>query len=79
MTGALRPEALESVFPELGAGGEVAQLSVLLADIDAFKALNQRIGRESGDDVLRAIARTLAGTLRVGDAVVRYGDDEFCC
>lgn len=76
-TGALRPEALASVFPELGAGGEVAQLSVLLTDIDAFKALNQRIGREAGDDVLRAIARTLAGTLRVGDAVVRYGDDEF--
>lgn len=76
-TGALRPEALGSVFPDLRAGDEIAQLSVLLADIDAFKALNQRIGRAAGDELLRAIARTLAGTLRVGDAVIRYGDDEF--
>jgi len=77
LTGALRPDALDAVFPEAGGTAEVAQLSVLLADVDSFKLINQRQGRDTGDEVLRAIARALAGTLRVGDAVIRYADDAF--
>ncbi len=77
VTGALRPEALDSVFPEASTRGEVAQLSVLLADVDSFKVLNQHLGRDACDELLRATARTLAGTLRVGDAVIRYADDAF--
>jgi diguanylate cyclase (GGDEF)-like protein len=77
VTGALRPEALDSVFPEVLGAGEIAQLSVLLADVDGFKLLNQQLGRDTCDEILRAIARALAGTLRVGDAVIRYGGDAF--
>jgi diguanylate cyclase (GGDEF)-like protein len=77
LTGALRPDALDAVFPEVSGAGEVAQLSILVADVDQFRLINQRLGRDVGDEVLRAIGRTLAGTLRVGDAVIRYADDTF--
>jgi diguanylate cyclase (GGDEF)-like protein len=77
LTGTLRPDALDAVFPEVRGAGEVAQLSVLVADVDQFRLINQQLGRDLGDEVLRAIARTLAGTLRVGDAVIRYADDAF--
>jgi diguanylate cyclase (GGDEF)-like protein len=75
LTGSLRPERLAELIP---VGADPArQLTVLMVDVDGFTALNARDGREAGDEVLRTSARVLAGVLRVGDAVVRYGDDAF--
>jgi diguanylate cyclase (GGDEF)-like protein len=50
---------------------------VVMADIDRFKAINDRYGHEAGDAVIRRFARILAGTARKGDLVVRWGGEEF--
>ena len=53
------------------------QLSVLLFDVDGFAQINERAGAEMADDVLRFVAATLAGQVRLVDTVARFGPDEF--
>ncbi|MEW6445197.1 MAG: diguanylate cyclase [Pseudomonadota bacterium] len=52
-------------------------LSLLVADIDHFKAINDRYGHARGDDALRAVGGLLAQRSRRGDVVARYGGEEF--
>ena len=52
-------------------------VSILLADLDAFKDVNDRLGHAAGDDVLRRAARAMAEALRTEDHLGRYGGDEF--
>jgi diguanylate cyclase (GGDEF)-like protein/PAS domain S-box-containing protein len=52
-------------------------LSVILADIDHFKAINDELGHETGDAALRGIAETVQATLRPTDRVGRWGGEEF--
>jgi diguanylate cyclase (GGDEF)-like protein len=53
-------------------------LSLLMVDIDRFKALNDAYGHQYGDDCLRQVAATFADTLkRAGDLAARYGGEEF--
>jgi diguanylate cyclase (GGDEF)-like protein len=51
--------------------------SVLLADIDRFKSVNDEKGHLTGDDALRSVARALAGVVRAEDQLFRIGGDEF--
>jgi diguanylate cyclase (GGDEF)-like protein/PAS domain S-box-containing protein/excisionase family DNA binding protein len=51
--------------------------SVLLMDLDDFKAYNDSRGHPAGDMLLRSIAVAITGTVRDGDRVYRYGGDEF--
>jgi diguanylate cyclase (GGDEF)-like protein len=51
--------------------------AVVLLDLDHFKAVNDRWGHSGGDDVLTDIARYLDGALRDGDAIARFGGEEF--
>jgi diguanylate cyclase len=51
--------------------------TLLLLDIDHFKASNDRHGHSVGDEVLRAVADAIRGNLRNGDEAGRYGGDEF--
>ncbi|MGH9108898.1 MAG: sensor domain-containing protein [Acidimicrobiales bacterium] len=55
-------------------GGQVA---VLFLDIDRFKVVNDGLGHVAGDKILVEIARRLASGMRTGDAVARFGGDEF--
>lgn len=52
-------------------------LSVAIVDIDHFKQINDRFSHQSGDRVLRTVARLFTETLRKSDIVVRYGGEEF--
>jgi diguanylate cyclase (GGDEF)-like protein/PAS domain S-box-containing protein len=53
------------------------QFGVLYCDIDRFKEVNDRHGHDVGDEVLRMVARTLAGSARPFDVVGRWGGEEF--
>jgi diguanylate cyclase (GGDEF)-like protein len=52
-------------------------LSVLLADVDSFKQINDDHGHVNGDSCLRQVARTIQVTVRATDACFRWGGDEF--
>ncbi len=52
-------------------------LAVGVGDLDDFKSINDRYGHLAGDQVLTAVARVLAEQARAGDAVFRWGGDEF--
>lgn len=52
-------------------------LSLLFIDIDRFKAINDTLGHEAGDRVLKYVARFLRRHIREADYVFRYGGDEF--
>jgi len=51
--------------------------SILLADLDNFKFINDRYGHDVGDDVLHAIGVLLSEPLRGEDVVARWGGNEF--
>jgi diguanylate cyclase (GGDEF)-like protein len=53
------------------------QLSVVLADLDEFKEVNDAHGHAVGDEVLRVVARVLRETLRESDVAGRWGGEEF--
>jgi len=78
VTGALPSTRLDEVFPKEDKGNET--LSVALVDIDDFgraaKAAEKQ-GKTTADEILRTVALAIGGVLRQGDAMVRYGDDEF--
>ena len=52
-------------------------LAVVFADLDKFKAINDNYGHEAGDRILIAATETIRGTLRGGDALIRWGGEEF--
>ncbi len=54
-----------------------SRLSLLLIDVDGFKAINDSFGHGVGDDVLRIIAQRLQRAIRRQDLLVRRGGDEF--
>ncbi|KAB2961995.1 MAG: diguanylate cyclase, partial [Thermoanaerobaculia bacterium] len=55
-----------------------APIAVAMVDIDRFKAYNDSLGHPRGDDCLRQVASALAdGLSRVGDAICRFGGEEF--
>ncbi len=68
-------EFLEQRVSEAGRYG--TDLSVLMIDLDHFKAVNDIFGHLMGDKVLILVARTITSQLRTADVGARYGGDEF--
>lgn len=54
-----------------------SDVTVLFCDLDGFKRVNDRFGHDTGDRVLREIARRLRDAVRRGDVAARWGGDEF--
>jgi diguanylate cyclase (GGDEF)-like protein len=52
-------------------------VSLMVIDLDHFKSFNDRFGHATGDEILRHTARAIAGAVREGDRVYRYGGEEF--
>ena len=57
--------------------GQVREITVLMIDVDHFKAVNDEFGHAVGDQALRAVADTLRANTRVFDSLARYGGEEF--
>ncbi len=79
LTGVLNRRGLDRAIEREAArraryGGD---LSVVLADVDRFKAINDSFGHAAGDEVLKAVGAALAGAMRGADSLARYGGDEF--
>jgi diguanylate cyclase (GGDEF)-like protein len=79
LTGLLNRRAFDEILArELRRAQRVAHsLPVMMADIDFFKRVNDTLGHQAGDEVLRHVANTLRLTLRPADVLCRFGGEEF--
>ena len=57
--------------------GEGSMLAVMFLDLDNFKVVNDSLGHEAGDDLLRALVPRLREGLLLMDTIARFGGDEF--
>ena len=68
-------ERLEAEFSFASRHG--TPLSLIMLDLDHFKAVNDTHGHRTGDHVLRNVSALLQASIRVEDTVARYGGEEF--
>ncbi|WP_072390759.1 EAL domain-containing protein [Hyphomicrobium sp. CS1GBMeth3] len=61
--------------PEFGTNGQ--QIVAAYLDIDRFKDINDTLGHETGDKLIKAVSKRLAARLRAHDFLARFGGDEF--
>lgn len=76
LTGVANRRWLQSTLDDLFAE-KTRGLCVAVVDVDHFKRFNDTFGHQAGDDVLVAVAQTIADHLRPSDHVARYGGEEF--
>jgi diguanylate cyclase (GGDEF)-like protein len=68
-------EVLDREFPR--AARKKEPLSLIIADIDHFKHINDRYGHQEGDQVVSQVGRYIGAMVRRYDTAVRYGGEEF--
>jgi len=77
LTQVLNRRGITECFDELRRSRREAAMTVILIDIDHFKALNDSFGHEYGDQVLVQIAEVITRNVRGVDLVARWGGEEF--
>lgn len=79
MTGLLSRAAFDGRLEEAldAVRGRDRSAALLSIDLDGFKAINDKYGHAAGDDVIREVGARLRASIRLTDAAVRRGGDEF--
>ena len=79
MTGLLSRAGFDARFEEIlvGVRRGAGKAALLAIDLDEFKAINEAFGHPTGDDVIREVGVRLRESIRLTDAAVRRGGDEF--
>ena len=79
LTGALNRLAFTQYFPKLLANADRIgkHVAALYTDLDGFKEINDNLGHQAGDEVLRHVAKVMRKCTRRSDLVARIGGDEF--
>jgi diguanylate cyclase (GGDEF)-like protein len=75
LTGLANRRAFDEALTHALSTGE--RFTLLLADVDFFKQINDRFGHTTGDRVLRELAAHTSAVVRTGDCLARIGGDEF--
>jgi diguanylate cyclase (GGDEF)-like protein len=70
-------DRLEQALARYARGHQPHRVALMFIDLDGFKAVNDRFGHTTGDDVLLEVSRRLEDALRSADTVARLGGDEF--
>jgi diguanylate cyclase (GGDEF)-like protein len=68
---------LDRCLADRDAVAALGGIAVLRIDLDGFKGINDQLGQEAGDELLRQVARRIRASLRDTDFVARLGGDEF--
>jgi diguanylate cyclase (GGDEF)-like protein len=78
-TGALNKRAFREVlgYEIKRTRRQLRPLTVVYIDLDGFKKVNDEVGHDTGDMVLKVVVWTMQSTLREVDSVARFGGDEF--
>jgi diguanylate cyclase (GGDEF)-like protein len=72
-----RRAIFERLEQALGRTGDACKVATLFIDLDGLKALNDTLGHDRADDMIREVAERLRPALRADDFVGRFGGDEF--
>ena len=75
LTGLVNRRTFENRMRQLHADG--TEITVLMADLDHFKKLNDAHGHEAGDRALRIFSEVMRNAMRADDVACRYGGEEF--
>ncbi len=76
LTGVANRRGLEQVLADIAGRGSLV-VTILVADMDSLKELNDTRGHEVGDLAIKSVAEAIVGSVREGDFVARLGGDEF--
>jgi diguanylate cyclase (GGDEF)-like protein len=76
VTGLYNRTYFEEELKRLSLGREYP-VSIIVADVDGLKTVNDSLGHAAGDSLLRLVSDILSESFRIGDVVARIGGDEF--